>query len=56
MHLQNQRLNVIQSRGKFSNLSLTMMPKMLASKVTPGLLLGAELNAHQFLCHDSFNW
>jgi hypothetical protein len=28
---------------------------MLASEVTPGLLAGAEPNAHQFLCHDSFN-
>jgi hypothetical protein len=28
---------------------------MLASEVTPGLLAGAEPNAHQFLCHDLIN-
>jgi hypothetical protein len=48
MHLQNQRLNVIQSRGKFSTSSPATAPEMLASEVTPGLLAGAEPNAHQF--------
>jgi hypothetical protein len=27
---------------------------VLASEVTPGLLAGAEPDAHQFLCHDLF--
>jgi hypothetical protein len=48
MHLQNQRLNVVQSRGKFSTSSPATTPEMLASEVTPGLLAGAEPNAHQF--------
>jgi hypothetical protein len=48
MHLQNQRLNVIQSQGKFSTSSPTTVPEMLVSEVTPGLLAGAEPNAHQF--------
>jgi hypothetical protein len=30
-------------------------PIMLASEVTPGLLAGAEPDAHQFLCHGLFN-
>jgi hypothetical protein len=48
MHLQNQRLNVVQSQGKFSTSSPATTPEMLASEVTPGLLAGAEPNAHQF--------
>jgi hypothetical protein len=48
MHLQNQRLNVVQSRGKFSTSSSATALEMLASEVTPGLLAGAEPNAHQF--------
>jgi hypothetical protein len=36
------------SQGKSSTSSLTMTPEMLASEVTPGLLAGAESNAHQF--------
>jgi hypothetical protein len=28
---------------------------VLATKVTPGLLAGAEPDAHQFLCHSLFN-
>jgi hypothetical protein len=28
---------------------------LLASEVTPGLLAGAEPDAHQFLCHDLIN-
>ena len=55
MHLHNQRLNVIQSWGKFSTSSLTTVPEMLVSEVTPGLLVGAEPNAHQFLCHGLIN-
>jgi hypothetical protein len=36
-----------------------VLPKVrhlvLASEVTPGLLAGAEPDAHQFLCHDLMN-
>jgi hypothetical protein len=28
---------------------------VLATEVTPGLLAGAEPDAHQVLCHDLFN-
>jgi hypothetical protein len=28
---------------------------VLETEVTPGLLAGAELDAHQFLCHDFMN-
>jgi hypothetical protein len=52
MHLQNQLIVVVQSRGKFSTSSPATAPEMLASEVTPGLLAGAEPDAHQFLCHD----
>jgi hypothetical protein len=37
MHLQNQKLNVVQSQGKFSTSSSATMPEMLATEVTPGL-------------------
>jgi hypothetical protein len=37
MHLQNQRLNVIQFQGKIFNFVPTTTPEMLASEVTPGL-------------------
>jgi hypothetical protein len=37
MHLQNQRLNVVQFWGKSSTSSLAAAPEMLASEVTPGL-------------------
>jgi hypothetical protein len=40
--------------GKFSTSSPATAPEMLATEVTPGLLAGAEPDAHQFLCHDSF--
>jgi hypothetical protein len=49
MHLRNQRFNVVQSRGKFSTSSPTTAPEMLATEVTPGLLAGAEPDAHQFM-------
>jgi hypothetical protein len=55
MHLQNQKLDVVQSQGRFSTSSPATAPEMLASEVTPGLLAGAEPNAHQFLCHDLIN-
>jgi hypothetical protein len=43
-----QRLNVVQIRGKFSTSSPATAPEMLATEVTPGLLAGAEPDAHQF--------
>jgi hypothetical protein len=48
MHLQNQLIVVVQSRGKYSTSSPTTAPEMLASEVTPGLLAGAEPDTHQF--------
>jgi hypothetical protein len=55
MHLQNQLIVVVQNRGKFSTSSPATAPEMLVSEVTPGLLAGAEPDAHQFLCHGLFN-
>ena len=49
MHLQNHKLNVVQSQGIFSTSSPAMMPEMLATEVTPGLLAGAEPDAHLFM-------
>jgi hypothetical protein len=49
MHLQNQKFNVLQSQGRFSTSSPTTAPEMLATEVTPGLLAGAEPDAHQFM-------
>jgi hypothetical protein len=37
MHLQNQLIVVVQSRGKYSTSSPATAPEMLASEVTPGL-------------------
>jgi hypothetical protein len=48
MHLQNQLIVVVQSRGKYSTSSPATAPKMLVSEVTPGLLAGAEPDTHQF--------
>jgi hypothetical protein len=48
MHLQNQLIIVIQSQGKYSTSSLATAPEMLATEVTPGLLAGAEPDAHHF--------
>jgi hypothetical protein len=39
------------AQGKSSTSSPATAPEMLATEVTPGLLAGAEPNAHQFLCH-----
>jgi hypothetical protein len=36
------------TQGKSSTSSPATAPEMLASEVTPGLLAGAEPNAHQF--------
>jgi hypothetical protein len=36
------------TQGKYSTSSLATAPEMLALEVTPGLLAGAEPNAHQF--------
>jgi hypothetical protein len=36
------------AQGKYSTSSPATTPEMLASKVTPGLLAGAEPNTHQF--------
>jgi hypothetical protein len=49
MHLQNQLIVVVQSRGKYSTSSPATAPEMLATEVTPGLLAGAEPDAHQFM-------
>jgi hypothetical protein len=48
MHLQNQLIFVIQIREKYSTSSPATAPEMLATEVTPGLLAGAEPDAHQF--------
>jgi hypothetical protein len=53
MHLQDQRLNVVQSRGKFSTLSLATAPEMLAMEVTPGLQQ-EQSPTPIILCHDLF--
>jgi hypothetical protein len=39
---------VVQSQGKYSTPSPATEPEMLATEVTPGLLAGAEPDAHQF--------
>jgi hypothetical protein len=36
------------TQGKYSTSSPATAPEMLATKVTPGLLAGAEPDAHQF--------
>jgi hypothetical protein len=48
MHLQNQLIFVVQIRGKYSTSSPATAPEMLEPEVTPGLLAGAEPDAHQF--------
>jgi hypothetical protein len=48
MHLQNQRLNVVLPRENLQLHPQQQRHKMLASEVTPGLLAGAEPDAHQF--------
>ena len=48
MHLQNQLIVVVQSRGKYSTSSPATVPEMLASEVTPRFLAGAEPDTHQF--------
>jgi hypothetical protein len=48
MHLQNQLIVVVQSRGKYSTSSPATAPEMLASEVTPGLLAGAKPDTHHF--------
>jgi hypothetical protein len=53
MHLQNQRLNVVQYQGKFSTLSPTAAPEMLALEVTPGLQQEQSPTPIS-LCHDLF--
>jgi hypothetical protein len=53
MHLQNQRLNVVQSRGKFSTSSPATAPEMLALEVTPGLQQEQSPTPIS-LCHDLF--
>jgi hypothetical protein len=54
MHLQNERLNVVQSQGKFSISSPATTPEMLATEVTPGLQQ-EQSPTPIFLCHDLFN-
>jgi hypothetical protein len=48
MHLQNQLIYVVQIQEKYSTSSPTTALEMLATEVTPGLLAGAEPDAHQF--------
>jgi hypothetical protein len=48
MHLQNQLIVFVQSRGKYSTSSTATAPEMLASEITPGLLAGAEPDTYQF--------
>jgi hypothetical protein len=48
MHLHNQLIFVVQIRGKFSTSSPATAREMLEPEVTPGLLAGEELDAHQF--------
>jgi hypothetical protein len=43
------------TQGKSSISSPATAPEMLASEVTPGLLAGAEPNAHQFYVTICFN-
>jgi hypothetical protein len=54
MHLQNQRLNVVQSQGKFSTSSPATVPEMLATEVTPGLQQ-EQSPMPISLCHNLFN-
>ena len=56
MYLQNQLVVVIQSQGKYSTSSLETALEMLATKVTPGLLAGAEPYAHQFYVTVVYRW
>jgi hypothetical protein len=56
MHLQNQLIVVVQSRGKYSTSSPATAPEMLATEVTPGLLAGAEPDAHQFYVTIVYRW
>ena len=53
MHLQNQRLDVVLSQGKFSTSSPKTAPEMLASEVTPGLQQEKSPMPIS-LCHDLF--
>jgi hypothetical protein len=56
MHLQNQLIVVVQSQGKYSTSSPATAPEMLATEVTPGLLSGAEPDAHQFYVTIVHRW
>jgi hypothetical protein len=56
MHLQNQLIVIVQSRGKYSTSSPTTVPEMLAMKVTPGMLAGAEPDVHQFYVTVVHRW
>ena len=53
MHLKDQRLNVVQSWGKFSTSSTTTALEMLALEVTPGLQQEQSPTPIS-LCHDLF--
>jgi len=48
MHPRIQRLNFVLPRENIQLRSPATAPEMLALEVTPGLLAGAEPNAHQF--------
>jgi hypothetical protein len=51
MHLQNQKLNVVQSQGRFSTSSPAMALEMLATEVIPGLQQEQSPTPIS-LCHD----
>jgi hypothetical protein len=44
------------AQGKPSTSSQATVPEMLATKVTPGLLMGAETDAHQFCVTVVYRW
>jgi hypothetical protein len=44
------------AQGKSSTSSPAMTPEMLAMEVTPGLLAGAEPDAHQFYVTVVYRW
>jgi hypothetical protein len=44
------------AQGKSSTSSPATAPEMLASEVTPGLLAGAEPDAHQFYVTVVYRW
>jgi hypothetical protein len=56
MHLQNQRLNVVLPRENLQLRPRQRRQKCWRSEVTPGLLAGAEPEAHQFYVMIVYRW